>query len=734
MLCTPQTTSNGGAPPAETLWDHLVAFASAPGVLEATLSIGLVGGFVFVWWRLAGLVQNVRERAALEDYLLGVEQALQGDLRGADKRLRRVLELDPDNHFARLMLGKVLGDLGEAEQAHQQHLYLKRAFAVESAENELLLAQSLLAAELPEEAVEVAQQAMQRMPGNTEGWEFLYRAQLQQGALAGAAETGRKLIASLAEPSQRTRWRSELASTFTALADSAWRTGDHRAAAAAAKEAKALDASQRRLPLLEARIEGARRDVAVVAKELAATGSGRELVPAAPGGEETAGREVAEPRLPTATFSGLVELERWTCRACGAPLSAEVLRCARCGAAAPAELVEPLLVEAIAEPAELMDRIDVNDAHVRRLVRALEAGDDRARGDLVLLADAAVPELLRAAWKGPERTAAAAILTLQEMGPTITPALFAAGTALSESRIWPVGEGPTAAISAVVQGFDHEALPFLQPLFATKRQDHQRVLVDYCLGLADLDAFQAVLERFPPMDILHRLNHAAAPVLTRFLAAVPDGHFLAESMLLEPTFYRDEALLAAVPEAAEPEVMVRVMLRRGPTRTVVSALIAGASDDALAATSMRVLEEFGAPVLEHCLAAFAGPELGDDARRRLARVIVRGGAEAAAHIADGFGPEAGASDDQLRELLLIIGDDAVQALVAAYERSGWLEKVSAGLVSRHNNRRVQIARTLGELGTKPATKALKRLLKQEKEDNLRMHLQRALHELGGGRG
>ena len=82
MLCTPQTPSNGGAPPTETLWDHLVAFASAPGVLEATLSIGLVGGFVFVWWRLAGLVQNVRERAALTT---GAQDSADGTVRRAEE-------------------------------------------------------------------------------------------------------------------------------------------------------------------------------------------------------------------------------------------------------------------------------------------------------------------------------------------------------------------------------------------------------------------------------------------------------------------------------------------------------------------------------------------------------------------------------------------------------------------------------------------------------------------------
>ena len=120
----------------------------------------------------------------------------------------------------------------------------------------------------------------------------------------------------------------------------------------------------------------------------------------------------------------------------------------------------------------------------------------------------------------------------------------------------------------------------------------------------------------------------------------------------------------------------------------------------------------------------------EQVQKRLARVLVRGGADAAAHIADGFGPEPTMLDDRLRELLVIIGDLAVEPMSAAYERSGWLEKVTAGLIRRLNNRRVQIARALGDLGTKPAHKALKLLHKREKDDNLRLHLQRALHGQG----
>lgn len=714
-----------------TFFDRAIAFVQTPGVPEVLLVCALAGCVLIVWGRLSSLVRNAQARSALQDYLLGVEQALQGDHGGAEKRLRRVLEQDPENHYARMMLGKVLGQRGQAEQAHQQHLYLQKAFAVESAENELLLAQSLLAAGLPADSAEVAERAMTRMPANMNGWAFLYQARLQQGDRAAALRAGRRALALARRGDEQRRWRRELARTYADQGMAAWRTGDPKAAVAAAKDARLLDGEHGQVALLKARIDGMRRDVDDVARSIAAPIGERGV--ACKDGDEAG---VASPgdHLRRECFSGLLEPARWVCRACDAPLDRALLRCSRCGAGAPAELCEPALVAAIDAPMEIMDRIDVNDAHVRRSVRAFLAGAEARRDELMALGDAAVPELLRAACNAAEQDRATIASLIVEMGAEVVPALFAASEALSQSKVWGLGEDATPVLQRIVQQLGRDALPHMQPLFHSARGDHRRVLIDYFLGLRDVEAFQSVLERFPPMEILHQINAAPAPVLEAFLRSIPRGHFLVESILLEPTFYRDEALLAAVSGADDPEVLVAVMLRRGPTRALVDALIEGTTDEALAATSMRILEEFGDRVLEHCLAGFASPVMGGEGQHRLARVLVRGGGAAAAHIADGFGPEPSHSDEQLRRLLVIIGDDGVDAMVAAYERSGWLEKVSVGLLPRHNNRRVQIVRSLAELGTRPANKALKSLIKREKDDNLRIHLQHALHGAEGGHG
>ena len=71
------------------------------------------------------------------------------------------------------------------------------------------------------------------------------------------------------------------------------------------------------------------------------------------------------------------------------------------------------------------------------------------------------------------------------------------------------------------------------------------------------------------------------------------------------------------------------------------------------------------------------------------------------------------------------------ALQAAYGRSGWLEKVAVGLIARHTNRRAQIVVSLRSLGTPAAAAALRALASAERDANLRLRLQQALHALDG---
>ncbi len=715
-----------------SFWQWLLALGREPGVVEFGLSLLVLGTAFVFWWRMSALVRDARSRQALADYLLGVEQALHGDLDGAHARLQKVVQNDPENHYARLLLGKVLAQRGEAAEAHKQHVVLKTAFGIDSDENDLMLAESLLAAGQPREAAEAAERALQRTGDRADGQAFVYRARLQCGDFAGALPAGRRLLELLPDGAERQRHRQGLARTMALAGGERARAGDVAGATALLRNAERLGANNDATRLLAARLSAAEQGLANVTAAL--------LAPQAPVPGNRLPIPAAARPLPLANVAppqavaGLVPPERWRCRACQAPLADRLVECPHCRAADAAELEEPLLVADLTSPLQAMDAIDVNEAHVQRLVRAVLDGEpadrERARGELLDLRTVAVPALLRAAWHahGPGQDTLVGVL--RAMGPAIAPALFAASDDLAHQRLLPLGSrSPGALVGRVVQGFDRSALPHVEPLFASARPEHRKILIDFFLGLHDTTQFQLVLERFPPTEIVHRLNKADAEVLRRFLQVVPPGHFIAEVLLRESTFGRDDVLLAAIPGADHPEVLRSVMVARGASTSAVTALIAGLAVAEQAADAEHILGELGAGALEFVLAAFADPEVPADERQRLQRVLVRCGPAAVAEICDSFGPEPSAFDDALREVLVGIGDAAVPALQAAYERSGWLERVSIGLISRHTNRRVQIVLALRAIGSAAAQSALHELADAERDANLRLRLQEALHEL-----
>ncbi len=716
-------------------WSSLADLVLQPGVVETLLAITILAGVLLVWWRLARLVTGAKSRQALADYLLGVEQALHGDLKGAHRRLQRVVETDPENHYARLLFGKVLAELGRPEEAHTQHLYLQRAFGVESAENELLLAKSLLGAGMPREAAEAAERVLLRTPEHVAGWDFVYRSRLQCGDFEGASVAGRRLLELLRDGPRRSQLRSDLASTFAQAGNARLAKDDADGATVALQQARRLDERANAVPALAARLAARKDGVDATVRALLGDGSAGAQLPAV-GASATTLPALTTPgptRLPVATFAGLVGLERWSCRACGLPLPSATAECPRCGCPDPARLLEPTLVGSVGSPLHTMDAIDVNDAHVQRLVRSLVdgEGDERraARVELLELRERAVEELLRQAWHRSGPAQEAAIDVLRAMGPAIAPALFASSDALEQSRLLPIGSrSPAALVGRIVQGFDRSALPHVGALFASARPDHRKILIDFFLGLADLAEFQIVLERFPPLEIVHRLNKTDDEVIRRFLEALPPGHFVAESLLLEPAFHRENALLRAIPGSAHPEVLRQVLLRRGASRSTTEALIEALGDGTLADHAEGLLVALGTPVLDHVLAAYTDLERAASERARLAAVLRSLGDASTGRLCASFGPEPTHLDDELRAILVAIGDGSVAGLHEAYGQSGWLERVSIGLISRHTNRRVQIIATLRTIGSARAVAALRTLVAQERDDNLRLRLQQALHD------
>jgi len=177
-----------------------------------------------------------------------------------------------------------------------------------------------------------------------------------------------------------------------------------------------------------------------------------------------------------------------------------------------------------------------------------------------------------------------------------------------------------------------------------------------------------------------------------------------------------------------------VRLRRGPSRSLTNELIGALGDAVLGASAVKLLGGFGGAVIDHVVAAFTDPERTPGERARLGDLLLAAGPVAVERLCLCFGPEPLPLDDELRGVVVAMGDPAVLPLQAAFGHSGWVERITVGLISRHTNRRVQIVRTLQAIGSAAAVAVLRELSTAERDQNLRLRLQQALHELGTGVG
>lgn len=720
------------------LFDWLWQLAQRPGVVETLVALLLVASLVLVWLRLSGIVRRARSRAAVRDYLLGVEQAFAGDLPGAEKRLQRVLAEDPENHYARLLFAKVLAERGDPAAAHKHHVFLQRAFAVDSPRNDLWLARSLLLIGHHAEAAEAAARAAQLSPQDAEVQEFLFRALLAAGEHQAASQAGQRALGLLQGAAQQ-QLAAEVASVMVRAGLEQVSVSELSVAQQYLQSARQLLPSGGEDALLQARLDAARSgDASVLQRLLAAE---PDDLPALTDPAPALPMAVTPPTSPGRTGSPglralarLMPRHRWHCEACGKALPHALPECPRCHARGRVAVTEPKLFTAIDSPTQVLDAIEENRAYVRRTVHlALDGTTETERqgacAQLLELRDKAVEDLLDEAWHRPG-DANAAIELLRAMGPTITPALFQAAQSLDQKRLLAIGSrSPAALVGRIVQGFDREALPHVEELFTKAPPEYRKILIDYFLGLADLDKFQIVLEWFPPLEILQRLNKADDAVLVRFLQAVPAGHFVAEALLLEAAFYREDAVLRALPQAIDPTAMEAVLVRRGPTRTLTRELLRAIDDTELAAPALRILQQFGERVLDHVLAAFADEDRTADSRQRLGDLLTGLGPAAVDRLCAAFGPEPTPLDEALQRVLAAMGDAAVPALGAAYARSSMLERFTVGLLPRHNNRRVQILRALAAVASPAALETLRGLRETEKDPNLKLRLQQLLHQL-----
>lgn len=693
--------------PADRPWlarvlDH---FAAEPALFELLLLGIVVGLGLFAFGYLGRKVRDARSKSAIEDYLLGIEQACAGEHAGAAKRLTRVLEQDPENLQARLVLGEVLRELGRPVEAHSQHLQLQKAFGVTWPRNDLALARCLL--DVPNhasEAVDPARRAAKALPKDLGALRLVFEAELAAGLAEAAAASADRLARLLPPGPERQEVLAKAARALAALAERQRVAGGLGEAGAALARAKTLAPEVPEVLLLEARLrlqDGGPVDLS-------------RILPGTPGKAtdhalallDAPGAALAVRGDHAAVGSHLLALQRWTPQERHAELDRE--------------LENPELV---------LDEVEENRAHVRRTIERAAAGAKEAEDELVQLRETALDELLVSAIaEGASAAVSARCITL--MGAGIVPALFASYARLRERRAFPfaellIGTG-AAAVGRIAQGFGREALPAFTALLTGQDRELRKIAVDYHIALADPGAFAAVLEALPPVEIIHRLNATKPEVLRTFLASVEDRSSLSELLLVDPAFHRDEELVHAIPFARTPTAIVGILKRRGYDGDLAEALLDHLGDAVHDPALWSVLDSYGARAFDHIVSAFADLDRAPAVRAQVRASLRSQGAAVVPALCECFGSTASALDAELVALLVEIGVPGVPALDAAYGQSSWMERVTATFVGRDTHRRVMILRTLTAIPGSEAEATLRRLQGRESDANLQLRIAEAL--------
>ncbi len=664
-----------------------LALAEEPALVVLLLAgVGaLITGAVLL--RLRRAVRQARARGALEDWLLGAEEAMSGQLSSARERLQRVVAQDPENHGARILLAETLLDLNEPTAAHGHFVALTAAFAVASRRVEQGLVRALVDSGRVADAADRLR-AQPRAADDVAALRQRLAVELAAGLPMDAAQTGQRLLARAQSPQD----------------------------------------------LAAARLAASRVPSPGVTKRSGASAP-RYAITVAPQGPRAAhvahaqGSVAAAPR--TAAEHALQQLVAeaaatpYLCASCRVALERSLARCPHCDSRNTARLREPGLQRALASVSAAADEIEENDAHVQRLLERTLTGDADARRALIEAGAAAVGIVFaRAVAYAVERASLTEIL--QAMGSGALSALFDAYERTRRGAGTGVAAAAPDIVGRVVQAYGPSALPAFEARLDTDDHDLRKIVVDYYLGLDDVEELQSVLERYPPVEVIQRLNATPAPRLQAWLTRVPERGLLAEVVLVNQMFLRDEDMLLAAAQAPSPEPLLTILLRRGASHDLATFAVDRLHDDDVAPVAERVLRQYGVAAADALLAGYLDLDRAPAARARARGLLVALGAGVVPQVCQCFGASPARLDDELVAVLVALGGQAVDPLGEAYRRRNLLERVGGRLVRRYNHPRNAIVKVLARIGGAVAQAALLALRAEESDANLKLRLDQAL--------
>ncbi|MEZ5965371.1 MAG: tetratricopeptide repeat protein [Planctomycetota bacterium] len=691
----------------------------------AVLLLAALTAFVVlvVLLRLRRSVRAARARGALADWLLGAEEAFAGSLASARQRLQRVVEQDPENHGARTLLGETLLQLGEPTAAHEHLLTLRQAFRVDNRRVAWGLAQALAAAGRAADAVD----ALAKLPRSGEATAGL-RQRLALELAAGLPEEVVRTADALLARAPRSEAESAslrrvAAHAFALLRQVRAEHGDTDGAETARREAIAalqdLDGAgatlRRRLLSSPATVAASERALLAAPQALPASVA---HVASSPTGRAL---EVLN------EFAADVVEAPLECPTCGMTVSRSAARCPFCCGAAPLRLREPDLHRELGSAAVCSDEIEETEAHLQRLVDRAFAGDTEAREELVDAGARAVGFVYRRALCD-AGARDVAVHVLQVMGSGVLDALLEAYERAKADATLPAGarEAGPEVMGRVVRTFGVAALPVFQAHLDADDRDLRKIVLDFYLGLDDPETLQAVLDRYPPVEVIQRLNLTPADRLQAWLRNMPMQGFVAEVLLVHPMFRRDEDVLLAAACAPSPAALLAVLARRGASHDLATFAVDRLHDEAVTGVAAELLRSYGLAAADALLAGYLDLDRSPSARELARGLLAELGPGIVPRVCLCLGASPSRMDDEIVSLLVALGDVVVDELHEAYAKRNLLERVGGRLVRRYNHPRNTILKVLARVGGERARAVLVALRSTETDPNLKLRLDQAL--------
>lgn len=736
-------------------------------VLEIALASAIVLTLLVLFFSLRSSLRKLQGRRLLVKYLDGVQSQSAGDPDSAASLLKEVVEADPENIGARIALGEALAQLGRSAEAHEQHSEAQESFGVSGPGIELAMIEDLRDAGATPEALESIERALDKFPRDAAIARCAFEIRSEAGLYEGALEVGRRIATRESDASLRASLAHVAAQAGIRRLAKKDRDGAERLfreatsfdganrEAASGLELLSGDARSALMPRVVPSLESRGGPAALATPENGAAASLRRQIAVVEAHEgatpaPAAGAAVARD---FATILGFFPDAR--CPQCGAARDPALPACPSCGSEEPPIASEPGLEEALADPVAVIDEIEQNERWFSRLADALRRGDDSVHDALLEGGHRSIVPVLRVA-----RTHAANPMLetlLVKLGQRAPASLIEARDKLNaESK--GLLEGGRALIERASglnskRSVDDVLAPVFRALGESARTTIEEILgkptriadralrqlvLDWHVGIAELDSFQKLGRRFAPVEIVRRFNETPDDALVPLFEQLPSGPcFLRDAVLADPALDKPRALVRAALRAcsANAKAMHRwkeLFFSRGPGQRVLGHLVTALAGERRAAAE-GLLEAFRHQAIEQVVAAFANPEAREDAAMHAyRRLLEHTGAEASDPLVRCFGSSPGEADDRVIEALAAIGKSAVAKLEAAYRgKVGWLSAIGAKrFLGRHP--RACIARAIAAISHRAAAKSLDRLRAWESEAELASLLSELIRSRGEG--